>query len=244
MGSVKQANGNLLHLYSNQDVDRPPPLPARKMSRPLPLDPLKLEDIQKQLSKASSEASSFKKYSSYPEGKNCNRQKLNNIQNNLKPEPCYPLDAESAVSSDMTSFRWPSRKLKKPLVIAALAGACFLLGLAVPFLIKSLQGGGGSGRARTVYDLHLPRSPSFVGRGIGRDFDSVLKDLFISVKTTKKYHHPRLVILLETWVSLVKGQVSVFSKCVNFTPYVFFNLKNVICKNLILLKNMRFSLIN
>ena len=39
--------------------------------------------------------------------------------------------------------------------------------------------------------------------------DAVLSDLFISVKTTKKYHHPRLVILLETWVTLVKSQARI-----------------------------------
>ena len=39
-------------------------------------------------------------------------------------------------------------------------------------------------------------------------FDRNLDDVFISVKTTKKYHYPRLIIQLETWVSLVKSQVS------------------------------------
>ena len=30
-----------------------------------------------------------------------------------------------------------------------------------------------------------------------------LSQVFISVKTTSRYHYPRLVILLETWASLV-----------------------------------------
>lgn len=34
-----------------------------------------------------------------------------------------------------------------------------------------------------------------------------LQDVFISVKTTKKYHYPRLIIQLETWASLVRSQV-------------------------------------
>ena len=40
-------------------------------------------------------------------------------------------------------------------------------------------------------------------------FDRTLDDVFISVKTTKKYHYPRVIIQLETWVSLVKSQVSI-----------------------------------
>ena len=31
--------------------------------------------------------------------------------------------------------------------------------------------------------------------------------LFVSVKTTQRYHYPRLVILLETWAALLKNQV-------------------------------------
>ncbi len=41
--------------------------------------------------------------------------------------------------------------------------------------------------------------------------ERVLRDVFISVKTTKKYHHPRLVIQLETWVPLVKEQTHFFT---------------------------------
>ena len=41
--------------------------------------------------------------------------------------------------------------------------------------------------------------------------DNILSDVFISVKTTQKYHHPRLVILLETWVSLVKSRTFFFT---------------------------------
>ena len=38
--------------------------------------------------------------------------------------------------------------------------------------------------------------------------NNTLEEVFISVKTTRKYHYPRLIILLETWVSLVRSQVS------------------------------------
>lgn len=40
-------------------------------------------------------------------------------------------------------------------------------------------------------------------------------DLFIAVKTTKKFHQPRLDLLLETWISRNVQQVSLFSESGN-----------------------------
>lgn len=42
-----------------------------------------------------------------------------------------------------------------------------------------------------------------------------LQDLFISIKTTKHYHHQRLPIILKTWFQLAKHQVSTFMKMLN-----------------------------
>lgn len=36
-----------------------------------------------------------------------------------------------------------------------------------------------------------------------------LKDIFIAVKTTKKYHRTRLELLIETWISKAKEQVRI-----------------------------------
>lgn len=36
-----------------------------------------------------------------------------------------------------------------------------------------------------------------------------LKDIFIAVKTTKKYHRSRLELLIETWISEAKEQVRI-----------------------------------
>lgn len=36
-----------------------------------------------------------------------------------------------------------------------------------------------------------------------------LKDIFIAVKTTKKYHRTRLELLIETWISKAKEQVGI-----------------------------------
>ncbi|XP_023331863.1 beta-1,3-N-acetylglucosaminyltransferase manic fringe [Eurytemora carolleeae] len=38
-----------------------------------------------------------------------------------------------------------------------------------------------------------------------------INNIFISVKTTKKYHYPRLIILLETWASLLREQTWFFT---------------------------------
>lgn len=35
-----------------------------------------------------------------------------------------------------------------------------------------------------------------------------LDDIFISVKTTKKYHNTRLKLIVETWFQLARDQVS------------------------------------
>ena len=40
---------------------------------------------------------------------------------------------------------------------------------------------------------------------------STLKQVYISIKTTQKYHYPRLVILLETWVSQVRENTWFFT---------------------------------
>ena len=40
------------------------------------------------------------------------------------------------------------------------------------------------------------------------EMENVLSNVLITVKTTHNYHYPRVVILLETWVSLVRSQVS------------------------------------
>uniref|UniRef100_A0A7N6FJR9 O-fucosylpeptide 3-beta-N-acetylglucosaminyltransferase n=1 Tax=Anabas testudineus TaxID=64144 RepID=A0A7N6FJR9_ANATE len=40
-----------------------------------------------------------------------------------------------------------------------------------------------------------------------------LKDIFIAVKTTRKYHRSRLELLIQTWVSQAKEQTYIFTDC-------------------------------
>ena len=44
-----------------------------------------------------------------------------------------------------------------------------------------------------------------------KQYHDVISQVYISVKTTSRYHYPRLVILLETWVNLVKDNTWFFT---------------------------------
>ena len=144
------------------------------------------------------------------------------------------------------------RRHRRKVTVLVVGAACFLLGVALPLLIRHWtqqdQVGRTSnkssklsyiGHPRVIIDKfpnqsrqhHLPvdqeemekarSEQSVTAGGSGGEvrerwnstssadykLDGVLKDLFISVKTTRRFHHPRLVIILETWASLVKSQV-------------------------------------
>lgn len=49
------------------------------------------------------------------------------------------------------------------------------------------------------FEVHIPHST--VGKGLE------LRELFIAIKTTKKFHQSRMGLLLLTWISRVKEQV-------------------------------------
>lgn len=138
-----------------------------------------------------------------PQTKKVNNIELQNVylvDNDLNSkDPCRK---SSSMSPQYWLPRLPKRHRRKA-VVCLIGGLCFLFGLAVPFLFgKSLSGAQGNPRSRTrPSGAHLD----------DYKLDAVLSDLFISVKTTKKYHHPRLVILLETWVTLVKSQTWFFT---------------------------------
>lgn len=100
-------------------------------------------------------------------------------------------------------------RVKKTRLIAAVVGLiCFSIGLAIPFLYLNSKNNSAERPAQ-------PNTVNFVMMNHRRDLvpshhklkNDSLQDVFISVKTTKKYHYPRVVIQLETWVSLVKSQV-------------------------------------
>ena len=53
--------------------------------------------------------------------------------------------------------------------------------------------------------VHRPSPLSLTNLNL---LNNKLQDVFISVKTTRKYHYPRVIIQLETWASLAKSQVN------------------------------------
>ncbi|KAM4623370.1 beta-1,3-N-acetylglucosaminyltransferase radical fringe [Polymixia lowei] len=73
-------------------------------------------------------------------------------------------------------------------------------------------------RPGRIADLHRsPEGGSLLGGKVGgltgsRSRDPLeLKDIFIAVKTTKKYHKSRLELLFQTWVSQAKEQTYIFT---------------------------------
>ena len=97
---------------------------------------------------------------------------------------------------------------KKLLFISVIAILFFSIGLVVRFYSNC---GNNESKPSTSH-LKRPKGlSSFYGRKASQeDSKDVLKELFISVKTTQKYHFPRVIVQLETWASLVKEQVITF----------------------------------
>ena len=94
---------------------------------------------------------------------------------------------------------------KKLLFICVIAILFFLIGLVFQFYRNCGKG----------TDLEAKADPSnlkgmsgfYVKKALESNSKDILSELFISVKTTKKYHYPRVIVQLETWASLVKEQV-------------------------------------
>ncbi|KFP10217.1 beta-1,3-N-acetylglucosaminyltransferase manic fringe isoform X2 [Egretta garzetta] len=63
---------------------------------------------------------------------------------------------------------------------------------------------GGSGRGQKGLQVHPPG-------GYGTEGSLTLGDIFIAVKTTKRFHQTRMELLLDTWISRVREQTYVFT---------------------------------
>lgn len=70
-------------------------------------------------------------------------------------------------------------------------------------------GSGAAGGGRGVGGSPWPARRVRLGPPGGSGRESLeLKDIFIAVKTTRKYHKTRLELLFQTWISRARGQVS------------------------------------
>ncbi len=107
----------------------------------------------------------------------------------------------------MTSNIRLSRIAKQKLSALLIGLLCFTLGLALPFILQYSHETSLAKQQADHVKYHRPPRP-LPSKALHNHFsDTMLDSVFISVKTTKQYHYPRLVIQLETWVSLVRHQV-------------------------------------
>ena len=134
-------------------------------------------------------------------------QKLNN-QKTINPN--------KSQLSYLNMLLKPPRSKKRILIFCSLIVIIFTVASSLPFLVDSLRSSPGPVTSVSFIPIHnvvqIFRSrDSSYSRGVVDKPASVMSQVFISVKTTSKYHYPRLVILLETWVSLVMESTWVFT---------------------------------
>ncbi|NWZ57023.1 beta-1,3-N-acetylglucosaminyltransferase radical fringe [Haliaeetus albicilla] len=73
-------------------------------------------------------------------------------------------------------------------------------------------GAGAGGRSGSLAGSPQPARKGRLGAAGGSGRESLeLKDIFIAVKTTRKYHRSRLDLLLQTWISRARGQTFIFT---------------------------------
>ena len=102
-----------------------------------------------------------------------------------------------------------NRFLKKKLVlVCVVATLFFLIGVAIQFYNTCESSG--AVNLRSDYASLKGMNHYFLKKSsrLNKDSKDTINSLFISVKTTQKYHRPRVIVQLETWGSLVKEQVS------------------------------------
>ena len=146
--------------------------------------------------------------------------KILNTNTNHNHHVCHQCACHHQNTRDMKikqlSRWWPKLK-KAKLILALVALVGFVLGLAIPMFIFLSRSTASSSDASSnkLNDHHGPLSrflrpqshPLISVTNQLKNNNNTLENVFISVKTTRKYHYPRLIIQLETWVSLVKSQV-------------------------------------
>ena len=112
--------------------------------------------------------------------------------------------------------------------LVLLASILFITATCLPFLVDRLRKSKPSftssstlapplARVPTLWahpgvPLHTPQRQNLGAKLVG---SPLLQELFLSVKTTQRFHYPRLVIILETWGSLAKEQTWYFTDTSN-----------------------------
>ena len=130
---------------------------------------------------------------------NCHHQI---VKSQAQPESLW-----TKLKDNMSKYR-----MKKTRTLVVVIGLiCFVLGFAVPFLFLKKGSVYDDGHLATNFKKANIESFQRFHRPLltlqHEIKNNTLQNVFISVKTTRKYHYPRVVILLETWAALVKSQV-------------------------------------
>ena len=147
-------------------------------------------------------------------------KQLHNLLTNFPDSGCE----EGSVN--MWSLRGRRRKW---FVLLLLAVVLFITATSLPFLVDRLRKGKPSFTPSTssapplarvptlwaqqsIQAVHTPQRQNLGAKLVG---SPLLQELFLSVKTTERFHYPRLVIILETWGSLAKEQTWYFTDTSN-----------------------------
>ena len=104
------------------------------------------------------------------------------------------------------------RGKRRAILLVALAAAAFTIATSLPFLVDRLRSSYPT--SSPIPSSHLllrpppwEHLPSPLEGGVLEEQvqgHPLLPELFVSVKTTQRFHYPRLVILLETWGTLLR----------------------------------------
>ena len=140
-------------------------------------------------------------------------QKLNN------QKIIHPNKEETSQLSYLNMLLKPPRSKRRILIFCSLVVIIFTVASSLPFLVDSLRASPGPAVTsvsfipihNVVQIFRSRQEASYTRRVEDGPASSILSQVFISIKTTSKYHYPRLVILLETWVSLVTESAWVFT---------------------------------
>ena len=119
-------------------------------------------------------------------------------------------EERSSKLTDVTMFLKRQRSKRKLIITSVLVMVLFIIASSLPFIVEKLNNPQPSftetSPISSIYSLY-----NRVHHSQHQQVNQDLSQVFISVKTTSEYHYPRLVILLETWISLVKDSVWIFT---------------------------------
>ena len=150
---------------------------------------------------------------------NLNNQ-LPNINISTRVKQLHNLLTGLPASSREESM-WTLRR-RRWVVLGLLATIIFVTAACLPFLVDRIRGHKNSSTPPSPFSHPLPRVPSLwaAQQSLPRPRQKLdaklignplLQELFLSVKTTERFHYPRLVVILETWGSLAKEQTWYFT---------------------------------